>query len=290
MKKFIFTLLLFVVPSVVMAGDLDPKQVTHLQNISVTVVTESGSGSGIIKVRKFGNDDISFVFTAAHVVSGLRHVKHVIDAKSGTERIVVEFNDAKVVRTLIEDGRTIGRHEVFAKVLKFNAEQDVAILQVRQKNFSREGVQLYLEPIPPQLATQVVHVGSLLGEMGSNSVTLGIISQHGRLIDGQIYDQTTATAFPGSSGGGVFLYDGRMVGQVLRGAGENFVLIGPARRTVQWAKDAGIEWVVDDSKPVPTLDALRKIVAEDNGVSFESARTASGKHSYKTYFKEVEKK
>ena len=253
------------------AGDIDSKVVDFLQSVSVTVVTPEGSGSGVIRVRKMGNDDISFVFTAAHVVDSLRKVKNVIDSKTGTPRLLVEFDDAKVVRILIEDGRTIGRSEVDAKVVKFNQEEDLAVLQVRQKNYSKVGVQFYLENVPPRLAVPVIHIGSLLGEKGSNSVTLGIISQHGRLIDSKIFDQVTATAFPGSSGGGVFLYDGRLVGQVLRGAGENFVLIGPVRRTVQWAKNAGIEWTVNDTVTMPSEEELRSIVVEDNGVNFTSS-------------------
>ncbi|HAT67623.1 MAG TPA: hypothetical protein DCS66_24005, partial [Flavobacteriaceae bacterium] len=58
--------------------------------------------------------------------------------------------------------------------------------------------------------TELYHVGSLLGQTGSNSMTRGIVSQVGRVLnlgsgDGTVFDQTTVTAFPGSSGGGVFL-------------------------------------------------------------------------------------
>lgn len=274
MKKLLM-LTLLLIPFNSFASDINKDIVDNLQASSVTVVTPHGSGSGVIRVRDLGQDKISFVFTAAHVVDGLRKVKNVIDGKTGTQRLIVEFDDALVVRTLIEDGRTIGKTEVFAKVIKFNQEEDISILQVRQKNFSTKGVQFYLENVPPKLATPVVHVGSLLGELGSNSVTLGIISQHGRLIENKIFDQTTATAFPGSSGGGVFLYDGRLVGQVLRGAGEQFVLMGPARRTVQWAKDAGVEWAVDDRVPMPSEKELKSIVVEDNGINFDSSKSTS---------------
>ena len=288
MKKLIIFLILMTSSVASFAGDIDSKTVDFLQSVSVTVVTEEGSGSGVIRVRKMGNDDISFVFTAAHVVDSLRTVKNVIDSKTGTPRLLVEFDDAKVVRTLIEDGRTIGRSEVDARVVKFNQEEDLAVLQVRQKNYAKAAVQFYLESAPPRLATPVVHVGSLLGEMGSNSVTLGIISQHGRLIESKVFDQVTATAFPGSSGGGVFLYDGRLVGQVLRGAGENFVLIGPVRRTVQWAKDAGIEWAVNDAVAMPSEKELRSIVVEDNGVNFAAESKANKPAGHKFHF--VDKK
>ena len=61
------------------------------------------------------------------------------------------------------------------------------------------------------------------------------MSQVGRVLDlgsggGTVFDQTTVTAFPGSSGGGVFLTDGKYVGMLVRGAGETFNLIVPVRR------------------------------------------------------------
>ena len=54
----------------------------------------------------------------------------------------------------------------------------------------------------PKLGTDLLHVGSLLGQMGANSMTDGIYSQHGRLIgiNKFVFDQTTVNAFPGSSG------------------------------------------------------------------------------------------
>ena len=65
------------------------------------------------------------------------------------------------------------------------------------------------DPIP--VGTELYHVGSLLGQVGSNSMTRGIMSKVGRVLelgtgDGVVFDQTSAPAFPGSSGGGIFSY------------------------------------------------------------------------------------
>lgn len=130
----------------------------------------------------------------------------------------------------------------------------------------------------------MLHVGSLLGQLGSNSMTEGIMSQHGRLINKMVFDQTTVTAFPGSSGGGVYTEDGRCVGLVLRGAGETFNLIVPVRRIRAWSKHAGIEWAVDDKVKMPTDEELQRLPVEDNGVSFSySVRADQGKEKgYKT--------
>ena len=67
-------------------------------------------------------------------------------------------------------------------------------------------------------------------------MTSGIISQVGRIHGKVEFDQTTVTAFPGSSGGGVYLQDGRYVGMIVRGAGEGFNLMVPVRRMVRWAE------------------------------------------------------
>jgi hypothetical protein len=121
----------------------------------------------------------------------------------------------------------------------------------------------------PAIGTELYHVGSLLGQVGANSLTTGIISQTGRVLnlaggEGVVFDQTTATAFPGSSGGGVFMKsDGRYVGTLVRGAGEGFNLIVPVRRLRGWAEGAGVPWIVDPKAKHPTLDELKKLAPSD---------------------------
>jgi S1-C subfamily serine protease len=120
----------------------------------------------------------------------------------------------------------------------------------------------------------------LLGQFGSNSLTTGVVSQIGRVLDlganGVIFDQTTVTAFPGSSGGGVFLKsDGRYVGMLVRGAGEQFNLTVPVRRLRDWAKSSKIEWAIDPSLPMPSAEELKKLPIEDSGVKFEPGYDAA---------------
>jgi S1-C subfamily serine protease len=246
----------------------------HLQDISVTIVAKnrlgSGEGSGVIKTRRTSDGDtVNFVWTAAHVVEHLRKTRTVIDSKSGTPKVVVEFDDALIVKANVENGRKVGKIEFDAEVIRYNAEEDLALLRVRKKNLVKCSVQVYYKDkeIPP-ISTELLHVGSLLGQLGSNSMTKGIMSQHGRLIDRKVFDQTTVTAFPGSSGGGVYLTDGRLVGLVLRGAGETFNLIVPSRRMKDWAKKAQVEWAFDDKVAMPTEEELQKLPVEDTGVQF----------------------
>ena len=282
--KNVFALgLILLFPFSILAQEIDSKTVDHIQAVSVTVETSHGSGSGVIKTRSVNNIDTAYVFTAGHVVEGLRKTREVIDGRTGTSRTIVEFDDPRVVRVLIEDGRTVGKLEMFSRVVRYSKEEDLAILQIRKKNFIKDGVKFYLEDKPLTLGTTVYHCGSLLGEMGSNSLTVGIISQNGRLVEDKTFTQITATGFPGSSGGPVFLKDGRLVGQVLRGAGENFVLMAPVDRIVKWAKDSGMGFTVDDNIAVPSEVDLKKIPIEDNGVVFPaSPQEKTAPHSIQT--------
>lgn len=257
----------------------------HLQDVSVTVVaappSEYGearpsSGSGVLKTRKRGEENLSFVWTAYHVIDGLRHTHEVIDPKSGTPKSIVEFYDAKIVKDLVEDGRTVGKTEMFAKVICGSKEQDLALLQVRKKNFISTSTVFYLDKDIPAIGTKLFHVGSLLGQMGSNSMTAGIISQHGRLIEETIFDQTTVTAFPGSSGGGVFLENGQYIGMLVRGAGETFNLIVPVRRMIDWTKSVNLEWAINENIPLPSDEEMAKIPVEDIGKKFAAEKTAAG--------------
>ena len=251
----------------------------HLQDISVTIVSKSsgysrgGEGSGVIVTRAFpSGETVNFVWTAAHVIDNLRNTKEVIDPKTGTKRTVVEFDDAQIVKSLTEDGRSVGKVEFFAQVVRYSEPEDLALLRLRKKNFVDATVEFYLEDKIPGLGTPLLHVGSLLGQLGSNSMTTGIMSQHGRLIDKKVFDQTTVAAFPGSSGGGVFLTDGRMMGMVVSGAGETFNLTVPVRRMKKWAEAAKISWALDPNVEMISEEELKKLPVEDNGVTFSYSK------------------
>jgi len=194
---------LLVALSLVMCDGGDVAQ--HLQDISVTIRAGTSEGSGVIVTREIDGKNVNFVWTAGHVVEGLKSTRTVVDA-AGQERKVVEFKEPKIVK----------------------------------------------------------HVGSLLGEAGANSMTTGIVSQVGRTLDlgsgrSQVFDQTTATAFPGSSGGGVFTTEGNLVGVLVRGAGENFNLIVPVRRLREYCDEVGITWAIDASVKCPTLEAIEEM-------------------------------
>ena len=213
----------------------------HLQNVSVTIRSEgewsNGEGSGVIFTRKDADgNQVNFVWTAAHVIDNLRSTRKVV--VDGTPKTLVEFKDPMVVKEIRQNGRTVGRLQMDAEVRKYSDADDghdLALLRIRKFNFVKDTVTFHLDKDDiPKLGTDLLHVGSLLGQMGANSMTDGIYSQHGRLIKSlnkYVFDQTTVTAFPGSSGGGVYLKsNANYIGMLVRGAGEGFNLIVPVRR------------------------------------------------------------
>jgi S1-C subfamily serine protease len=251
----------------------------YLQNISVTIRANGSEGSGVMT----NVNGVNYVLTAAHVVSDLRKVRTVV-GDSGSPRVVVEFDDAEVIKDDIEDGRAVGHMRYYAEVVRYSdAEhgEDLAILRVRKKNLMPYRVHFYLESKLPKLGTKLFHVGSLLGHGGSNSMTTGIMSQHGRVYKGVVYDQTTCAAFRGSSGGGVFLEDGRWVGMIVRGAGETFNLVVPMRRLHRWATKVGMDFTLDPKLLIPCDETLKAYPIEDNAKGGSHQQNRSEKSSFK---------
>jgi hypothetical protein len=205
---------------------------------------------------------------------------------NGASKTVVEFGDAQIVQEFRENGRRIGEQKFDARVVRYSDAdhgEDLCLLEVRKRNFvPKTTTVVFYEGEIPEIGTELWHVGSLLGQVGANSLTSGVVSQIGRVIDdlganGVVFDQTTVTAFPGSSGGGVFLKEnGQYVGMLVRGSGEQFNLIVPVRRIREWAEDAKIEWAMDTDKKMPSDKELKELPIEDAGVTFEPPKPEAG--------------
>jgi S1-C subfamily serine protease len=250
MQKFSVLIALFLVAVVSAVSASEREVIDYLQAVSCCVKTGDGEGTGVI----FTRGDTSYVWTAAHVVASLRHEREVI--QGGTKKTIIEFDDAAIVQECREIGRCVGEIKMAAKVIRYSDAtkgEDLAVLEIRKRNFTRAKVE-FAESHVPELGTKIYHVGCLLGQFGANSLTSGIISQVGRVLNlqagGTEFDQTTAPAYPGSSGGGIFYTDGRYVGMLVRGADASFNFIVPIRRMRAWAKRANVEWAMDIHSPV----------------------------------------
>lgn len=193
-----------------------------LQSTAVTVRAAEGSGSGVIVLKS--NGDI-FCWTAAHVIG---------ESKA----------DVTLIKQVVVNGRTVGLFSVEAEVVAVSKVQDLAVLKPRSAYFFKAGAKFESATFVPKLGDSVVHVGSLRGLPGAESVTTGIVSFAGRVMESLVFDQTTATATPGSSGGGVWSIDGKLIGLVVSGYSDTFSFIVPVRRMHEWAvKEKHPEWL-----------------------------------------------
>ena len=279
--------------SVSFGAEKKPTTAEHLQNVSVTIRSEGafsvGEGSGVIFTRKNKDGElVNLVWTAAHVIDNLRSTRKVV--VNGTPKTLVEFKDPIVVKEIRQNGRTVGRLQMDAEVLKYSESEDghdLALLRVRKLNFVTDTVTFYLDKEIPPLGEDLLHVGSLLGQMGANSMTDGIYSQHGRLIKSLnkfVFDQTTCTAFPGSSGGGVYLKkDARYVGMLVRGAGEGFNLIVPVRRMIDYCEKHKIMWALDRSVAMPSDGDLKEMPVENTPKEKEESKNANKEAAEKMF-------
>ena len=106
-----------------------------LQRVSVTIKAGNAQGSGTLVTRQIGDDTVTFIWTAAHVVDGLRTTRTVVTPQ-GTPRIVVEYRDAEIVQERQQGGRRVGEVKYDCKVIKVSDAdygEDLAVLMVRCK-------------------------------------------------------------------------------------------------------------------------------------------------------------
>ena len=251
--------------------------IDNLQSVSVTISVDGrGRGSGTLFTREVEPGiHKSYVWTAGHVVDDLRTTRNVIDKDTGTERIIVGFKDCQIYQETIQDGRKVKQEYLDCKIICFsNCEtgDDQAVLEVRMRNYTTETTTFYLGDEIPGIGTELIHVGSLLGDIGSCSFTTGVTSQVGRLLAlddnyaEAVYDQTSAVSFPGSSGGGVFNQEtGQYVGMLTAGIrdAQGFAWYVPVRRQRAWAKTVNMEWAMDATVSMPSDADMKKIPIDD---------------------------
>ena len=91
-----------------------------LQATAVTIRAGGAHGSGVVFLKNDtdGNRH-TFVLTAAHVVDGLRKQGAVL-APDGSTRQGVTFQDASIIRIIVEEGRKIGQLELYAKIIRYS--------------------------------------------------------------------------------------------------------------------------------------------------------------------------
>ena len=144
---------------------------------------QSGVGSGFI-IDKEGS-----IITNYHVVQG-----------------------ASTVKVILSTGK-----EANAKVINYDASQDLAMVKITDSNVKIPGVAELGDSEKIQAGEEVIAIGSPLGEQFTGTVTKGIISAVNRTVkssDGKTsnYIQTDAAINPGNSGGPLINSEGKVIG------------------------------------------------------------------------------
>lgn len=249
MRKFLssFVLLILLSPlNYIMGNEISDK----LQNMSVTVKTDKGTGSGTI----FYSKDKMYVLTAGHVVC---------------DSLEVNKGLCEVERTIFSKGKEIGSYTRKAKLVAISMPEekggiDLALLEVKGGKDERSG-SVFLEDNILEVGDKIHHIGSLYGDI-TNSYITGTISR----MDYNIPDFTDSTfnvanlnGRPGSSGGGVFLEkDGvfKYCGMVVRGDNGGCMLLKPVEVIKKWLKENNFNDVVD---PEGVNEKVRVMPRED---------------------------
>ena len=239
--------------------------IAALMDCSVSVIAGPSQGSGIVFTKKKDEVEYTFVLTAAHNLSVLRTVTDVI-TPDGFSRKLVKFDDPAVVNVLFSNYAIVGEMRARAKIIRYSAPgaagDDLALLHLPVRDFTKSSARLYFGV--PKVGSNLFHVGSIRGLTGAESLTTGILSQHGRSIGRNIFDQTTAPIDRGSSGGLMSLQsNGQVVGVVARMANPVYNFIIPSRRIIEWSRRTKVDWLFDEQQEMPPLNEVFSFPIED---------------------------
>lgn len=267
--RFVVLLILIVLNDIIVTAETFQNIPGFLQTISVKVKTSDGkggewNGSGVAITRKdsTGTNDVTFIWTAAHLFHHNNNIISIIFfGQSGTNDPIIDH--AMLEQPIVKNGEVIGKTNILAKLIKYSdsvSGHDLAVLKVDGKFFNTNTVTFASDKELPRVGDPLYSVTSPYGEI--NSFSTGVYSFIGRMDD-YIFDQTTCVIYPGSSGGGIFSPDGKCLGltTVMRAPSLNYSI--PIRRMRKWAKQEHIEWTIDPNFPMPSVDELRKIQIED---------------------------
>lgn len=194
-----------------------------------------------------------YVLTAAHVVEDARRVEKVKDRAGRVTNTKVFFETVKIIRHDYTEDKLTKTTTVDADVVRYSNKllgHDLALLAPRT-NIALRSVTFDISFKP--LGTPTVHCGTFRAISYNKSVTMGTISGFDRHMPNTefgYFNQTTATTFGGSSGGGIFDYrTGKVLGILTRGFGESVSLYIPSKRVNQWAELNHVQFILNSKLP-----------------------------------------
>jgi serine protease Do len=183
--------------------------------VRVSMTNASAFGSGVI----FHRFNHTYIITAAHVTRHARETNTVFVQLHGATNLYptkIVNEDHKFDLALL---RVVGQWDVLGRTVTFPDD-------------------LSATPI----GTRLIHVGNW-SDGDVFSFTGGIVNQTNRVERGSVFDQSSATIYPGSSGGGVFDTRGDLRGIVLRAGGSDWVYFKPVRLIYHWTINNELYWI-----------------------------------------------
>jgi V8-like Glu-specific endopeptidase len=195
-----------------------------------------------------------FVLTAGHVVDDL--VKK-IDNNPHDGKPDYKPNEpfaVKVSRYLYKNEEVYGKIENYGKIIKYSpatqSGYDLAVIYIPEPIIPFKSAVAVKSTKDYKVGDAVVHYGNMIGNVLHSSITKGHVNFKNRLLDNRYYDQVSCTAFPGSSGGGIFLEkDLSYIGMIvigIRGA-DNINFAVPIRTIHEWFEKNDLKFILDPS-------------------------------------------
>lgn len=221
----------------------------QVRDRSVEVLAYGAMGTGVIITR----GDRNYVWTDAHVVESSR----VASSMMFFGEVYVYFKPVVVRSFVIKNGVIVGRHDSEAEVIRYSdsSHEDLALLEIKEHNFSKEDTVWNISNLPPAIGTNISHFGFMRGLSGCFST--GVVSQPSVISRNIVFDRTSLITLNGGSGGGMYDSDGACIGlldgiYVRYGVESGINNIIPARRIKAYAKRVGVMWAINPYVAMPS--------------------------------------
>lgn len=259
MKKLVTVLMMLGAFMLPLKG-IDPNVVHYLEDITVAIDTLKEFGTGVLFSRPDkDNNPINFVWTAAHVI-----IQNITSNPDKT----VSAAPVKISKYIKRNYVDIGKTEMIGYIVKYSVKYDLALIMVDR--IIGDNTVLFNTVELPDLGDNLFYMGHFGGHTGGIGLLTGIYSQHNIEVKSTLYDAIQVGLVGGCSGGGVFNTNGLCVGLAIMARHDvNLSLINPARKIIQWSKDNKVQWGLNASVPIPSLDDIRKVQVDADPVEDE---------------------
>jgi len=235
------------------AGNSFAANYLDLQNQNVMIeyddAKSNAKSSGVLISKKSGKDTYNFILTCAHGLKLAKQEEGFLNPVSKKVEQRTKYVKLNIRHVEYQDEGPSLEKRVEAEVFLLNEEDDMAVLLIKNRNFSTRNVKFATKP--PKIGEKVITVGNLHGDEYPNSVGDGIIAHLDREIKYKHYHQVTSPIVAGASGGGLYNDKDEYLGTIVRVREPNLGFVVPLADIKSWLDRAGAPWLLDGK---PELD------------------------------------